>query len=261
LLTAPSDEALIYDIQTMKSLGFNMLRKHCKLEPMRWYYHCDRLGMIVWQDIPNGGTDYRMGFMCYLPTVFPGVSVRDSHYRLFSRQDAEGREEWRRECRETIHQLYNCPSLAAWVIFNESWGQFDANAGTELARSIDKTRVIDQASGWYDQGGGDMRSVHNYFRRQKVRKDKYGRAFVISEYGGYTLYVHGHSFSEETFGYRNYKNPDALNVGNRQLMDGEILPLVGQGLSAAVYTQVSDVEEEVNGLMTYDRKIVKIKKG
>ena len=259
LMTAPSDEALIYDIETIKKLGFNMLRKHCKLEPMRWYYHCDRLGMIVWQDMLNGGTDYHMAGVCYLPTILPGIRIKDSHYGFFSRRDEEGRQEWRDECEMTIRQLYNCPSVAAWVVFNEGWGQFDADAGVELVKSLDQTRLIDQASGWFDQKGGDMRSIHNYFRRQKVEKDKYGRAFVVSEYGGYAWCVPGHSYSEGVFGYRNYTDKDALDAGYRRLMDEEIMPLVEQGLAGAVYTQVSDIEEEVNGLMTYDRKVIKVK--
>lgn len=260
LMTAPSDEALIYDIETMKSLGFNMLRKHCKLEPMRWYYHCDRLGMIVWQDMLNGGTDYHMWVVTYLPTILPKLRIKDKHYRLFSRRDKEGREEWCRECEATVRQLYNCPCLGSWVVFNEAWGQFDANAGTELVKSLDNTRPIDQASGWYDQKGGDIYSVHNYFRKQKVERDKCGRAFVISEYGGYAWCVPGHSFSEGVFGYRNYTDQDSLDAGYRKLLDGEVFPLVEKGLSAAVYTQVSDIEEEVNGLMTYDRKVVKVKR-
>ena len=259
LMTAPSDEALIYDIETIKKLGFNMLRKHCKLEPMRWYYHCDRLGMIVWQDMLNGGTDYHIVGVCYLPTGLPWVRIKDNHYRFFSRQDAEGRQEWRDECEATIRQLYNCPSIATWVVFNEGWGQFDAEKGVELVRSLDDTRLIDQASGWFDQKGGDMRSVHNYFRKQKVEKDKYGRAFVVSEYGGYAWCVPGHSYSEGVFGYRNYTDKDSLDAGVRGLIDGEIMPLVEKGLAGAVYTQVSDIEEEVNGLMTYDRKVIKVK--
>ena len=260
LMTAPSDEALIFDIETMKSLGFNMLRKHCKLEPMRWYYHCDRLGMVVWQDMLNGGSDYHLWAVTYLPTVLPKLKIKDNHYRLFSRQDEAGRKEWRRECEATIRQLYNCPSLGAWVVFNEAWGQFDANENTELVRSLDSTRLIDQASGWYDQKGGDIYSVHNYFRKQKVERDEYGRAFVISEYGGYAWCVPGHSFSEGVFGYRNYTDGESLLAGYRKLLDTEVFPLVKEGLSAAVYTQVSDIEEEVNGLMTYDRKIVKVKR-
>ena len=259
LMTAPSDEALIYDIETIKKLGFNMLRKHCKLEPMRWYYHCDRLGMIVWQDMLNGGTDYHMMGVCYLPTGLPWVRIKDNHYKFFSRQDEEGRREWRDECEATIRQLYNCPSIATWVVFNEGWGQFDAEKGVELVRSLDDTRLIDQASGWFDQKGGDMRSVHNYFRKQKVERDKYGRAFVVSEYGGYAWCVPGHSFSEGVFGYRNYTDKESLDAGVRGLIDGEIKSLIEKGLAGAVYTQVSDIEEEVNGLMTYDRKVIKVK--
>ncbi len=262
LYTAPSDKALIYDITEMKRLHFNMLRKHIKVEAARWYYHCDRLGMIVWQDMVSGGSSYAKPVVSYLPTLFPKVFGRmpdgPATYKTFSRGSAEGRGEWLKEMQNTIRYLYNVPSIATWVLFNEGWGQFNAASATIMAREIDNTRPIDQASGWFDEGSGDFRSVHNYFRPLTVEKDLGGRAFVISEYGGFTHHISGHSSVDRVFGYKKYDTLDQLGVAYYNLMNGTIKPLITKGLAGAVYTQVSDVEEEVNGLMTYDRRITKI---
>ncbi|WP_035789874.1 glycoside hydrolase family 2 protein [Butyrivibrio sp. XBB1001] len=262
LYTAPSDKALIYDITEMKRLHFNMLRKHIKVEAARWYYHCDRLGMIVWQDMVSGGSSYAKPVVSYLPTLFPKVFGRmpdgPATYKTFSRGSAEGRGEWLKEMQNTIRYLYNVPSIATWVLFNEGWGQFNAASATIIAREIDNTRPIDQASGWFDEGSGDYRSVHNYFRPLTVEKDPNGRAFVISEYGGFTHHIAGHSSVDRVFGYKKYDTLDQLGVAYYNLMNGTIKPLITKGLAGAVYTQVSDVEEEVNGLMTYDRRITKI---
>lgn len=262
LYTAPSDKALIYDITEMKRLHFNMLRKHIKVEAARWYYHCDRLGMIVWQDMVSGGSSYAKPVVSYLPTLFPKVFGRmpdgPATYKTFSRGSAEGRGEWLKEMQNTIRYLYNVPSIATWVLFNEGWGQFNAAGATIMAREIDNTRPIDQASGWFDEGSGDFRSVHNYFRPLTVENDKYGRAFVISEYGGFTMHIDGHSSVDRVFGYKKYDTLDQLGVAYYNLINGTLKPLISKGLAGAVYTQVSDVEEEVNGLMTYDRRITKI---
>ena len=260
LMTAPCDDALIYDIELVKSFGFNMIRKHIKIEPMRWYYHCDRLGMIVWQDMVNGGTSYHMPYVCYLPTIFPaaGRILSDKHYRLLSRTDKEGRIQWLKECMDTVRHLKNVPSLAVWVPFNEAWGQFDALEVTQQIRALDPTRPIDHASGWFDQKGGDFRSIHNYFRPLKVYPEE-KRAFVISEYGGYACHVPGHSSVDRIFGYKQYETPEQLSQAYTHLMNEQLLPLSQKGLSGAVYTQLSDIEEEVNGLVTYDRRVVKIK--
>lgn len=259
LMTAPCDEAFLYDIRLAKDAGFNMLRKHIKIEPLRWYYHCDRMGLIVWQDMVNGGTSYHMPLVCYLPTAFPCLFVRknDSHYRLLSRASEEGRLAWEKECLETVEHLYSTPSLAVWVPFNEGWGQFDAARITNLIKEKDSTRPVDHASGWFDQKGGDFKSVHNYFRKLKVRCDS-RRAFVLSEYGGYACHIDGHSSVERIYGYRKYDSAEHLNTAYRQLVEKQLLPLVEKGLCGAVYTQLSDVEEEVNGLVTYDRRVVKI---
>ena len=258
MYTAPSDDAMIYDIQTMKALGFNMIRKHLKIEPMRWYYHCDRLGMIVWQDMLNGGGRSLMAFLLYLPTALPFVTSHftDSSYPLFSRSSRRGRREWLSECRSTIHQLYCCPCIAEWTAFNEGWGQFDALKVCELMHSWDSTRLIDHASGWYDQGGGDIRSVHNYFRSLKVIPDE--RPFCLTEYGGLSMHIYGHSYSTEDFAYEKHTDPEAFRTAFEGLRE-KIQRLKNDGLAAAVYTQVSDVEEEVNGILTFDRKINKLK--
>ncbi len=259
LMTAPCDEALVYDIRLAQKLGFNMLRKHLKIEPLRWYYHCDRLGMIVWQDMVSGGTMYHLPWVCYMPTLFPHISAhtKDHHYRLFSRASVESRESWEKECSMTIDLLYNVPSIAVWVPFNEGWGQFDAARIAELVRRQDPTRPIDHASGWFDQRAGDFRSIHNYFRPLKVKLDG-RRAFVISEYGGYACHVPGHSATNRIYGYKKYATLEEFAAAFRALTEKSLLPLEAEGLSGAVYTQLSDVEEEVNGLVTYDRKIVKL---
>ena len=259
LMTAPCDEAFLYDIKLAKDMGFNMLRKHIKVEPLRWYYHCDRLGMIVWQDMVSGGTTYHMPLVCYMPTLFPHISAhtKDHHYHLFSRADEEGRAAWEQECLDTIDHLYSIPSIAVWVPFNEGWGQFDAARIADLVKEKDPTRPVDHASGWFDQKGGDFRSIHNYFRPLKVKLDG-KRAFVISEYGGFACHIPEHSSVDRVYGYRKYATPKEMTGAYRELIEKHLFSLADAGLSGAVYTQLSDIEEEVNGLVTYDRRVVKI---
>ena len=260
LLTAPCDEAFVFDIELAKKLGFNMIRKHIKIEPLRWYYHCDRLGMIVWQDMVNGGTTYNMPWVCYMPTALPflGRKIKDNIYHMFSRKSEEGRRLWEEECRGTVAHLYNVPSISTWVPFNEAWGQFDAERIANDVKKQDPTRTVDHASGWFDQNAGDFNSVHNYFRPLKVEKDD-RRAFVISEYGGYACHIAGHSSVNRIFGYKKYDTKEEAAKAFRDLIQEQVYPLEEAGLSGAVYTQLSDVEEEVNGVVTYDRKIVKMK--
>lgn len=259
LYTPPCDEAMIFDIRKMKELGFNMLRKHIKIEPLRWYYHCDRLGMVVWQDMVNGGGRPFMPFVCYLPTALPFVSslIKDRMYPLFSRASKKGRELWEKSCVATVELLYNCPCIGLWVPFNEGWGQFDALRITSLIRHLDDTRLIDHASGWFDQGGGDVKSVHNYFRPLKVKRDRRKRPFVLSEYGGCTYAVKGHIHSDKSYGYRTCQSQEEFSKAFWTLQE-KIKELEQKGLSAAVYTQLSDIEEEINGLYTYDRKVLKV---
>lgn len=256
MLTAPSDEALIFDIQTAKDMGFNMLRKHIKLEPLRWYYHCDRLGMLVWQDMPSGGTKYNP-LIISTPLVTK-KHLRDSHYGLFARRSREGREQYYVELREMLNTLYNCPCIAMWVPFNEGWGQFDAKKACNLIWGMDQSRTVDHASGWHDQYFGELKSWHVYFKRYVFEKDKYDRAVVLSEFGGYNHRVDGHAFSKKDFGYKRYESVNSFAHAFRELYRSEIAPAWREGLSAAVYTQLSDVEDELNGLITYDRKVVKI---
>ncbi len=260
LYTAPSDEAMIYDIKTMKDLGFNMLRKHIKIEPLRWYYHCDRLGMLVWQDMVNGGESYNMLLLGYLPNFFPRLAerIKDDWYPFFSRLNAKGRQDWKNDCAGTIDLLYNFPSVVVWVPFNEGWGQFNAEEAVELIRAIDSTRLIDQASGWFDQKGGDFKSIHNYFRRLRIVPEK--RAVVLSEFAGYACPIPDHMYSKEIYGYKIYRNRENFEKAIRKLYKKEVPDLIKEGLSAAVFTQLSDVEEEINGLLTYDRKVLKVKK-
>ena len=256
LYTAPTDEALCRDILLAKESGFNMLRKHIKVEPLRWYYHCDRLGMLVWQDMPCGGGSYSPAVVT--APLFTGHHLSDSLYARFGRADELGRREFADELCDMVNHLYNCPCIAMWVIFNEGWGQFDAKQMTDALRFIDNTRTIDHASGWHDQGCGDVKSVHVYFRPYRFRPDKKGRAVVLSEFGGYARAEEGHLFGKKTFGYRLYDSVDALSAALEKLFSRQIRPAKEKGLAAAVYTQLSDVEDEINGLVTYDRRVVKI---
>lgn len=255
LLTPPSDAAMILDILSMKERGFNLLRKHIKVEPSRWYYHCDRLGMLVWQDMVSGGGRYRLSVTAVLP--FLGIRLDDRRYAVFGRKDPEDRRAYREYVGRTVRQLRRFPCIVQWCLFNEGWGQFDSAEMTRFVRELDPTRLIDSVSGWHDKGtqAFDFRSVHCYFR--KFRMPKGDRCVILSEFGGYSLAVAGHRQMPRKFGYRFYADPAALRRGIRALYEKEILPAVEQGLCAAVYTQLSDVEEELNGLLTYDRKVDK----
>lgn len=255
LYTAPADEAMVYDIETMKDLGFNMLRKHIKIEPLRWYYHCDRLGMIVWQDLVSGGS--RISPMTTQVLPFLGFHLRDDKYRRFGREDEASRDQYVQDLYDTVELLYNTPSLAVWVPFNEGWGQFDSLQMAQILWELDPTRLVDHASGWHDQGGGDFKSRHVYFRPVRLKHDG-SRALALTEFGGYSLPVAGHTAAEKEFGYRMYRTEGDFMDAYCKLFEGEIVPhMEKQKLSASVYTQLSDVEEEVNGLLTYDRKVVK----
>lgn len=260
LYTAPEDDALVFDIQAMKDMGFNMIRKHIKIEPQRWYYHCDRLGMVVWQDMVNGGGKYRHWYVTYLATLLSWMQcrVKDIFPGLLARTAKEGRLEFVREMKETVDCLKGHPSIAVWVIFNEGWGQFQTADMTEILRREDSTRLIDQASGWFDQGGGDFQSLHNYFFPLHIKAEA-ERATVLSEYGGYTMKVEGHCASEKEYGYGQCRDAQALSRAYRK-REQQVEALIPEGLCASVYTQVSDIEEEINGIFTYDREVQKIRK-
>ena len=258
LYTPPSDAAMIFDIREMKKTGFNMVRKHLKIEPQRWYYHCDRLGIVVWQDMVNGGSYYKHWFVTYGATLLSWLRIpmRDVYPRLLSREAKAGRLEFIREMKETIRLLGNHPSIAAWVIFNEGWGQFQTEDMTRIVRRLDPNRLIDQASGWFDQGGGDFSSLHNYFFKLFIRPER-ERASVLSEFGGYSYREPGHCAKEKLYGYGICKNKKDLKKRFLERWQG-VRNLIPQGLSASIYTQWTDVEEEVNGVFTYDREVRKI---
>lgn len=255
IYTAPSDKALAYDVEEMKRLGFNTLRKHIKVEPLRWYYHCDKIGMIVWQDMMSGGRKPSRLIREILP--FVGINLNDANYKLFGRNDKEGREAYYKEYNAMLDLLYNCVSLAVWTPFNEGWGQFDAKKFYRLTKEKDPTRLVDHASGWHDQKCGDFKSLHIYYKAVPNVKDQ--RAVVLSEFGGYSHKVEGHSFNlGKTFGYKIFDSKEQLTQAYSKLYEKEILPRIKSGLCACIYTQLSDVEDEVNGILTYDRKVVKI---
>ena len=257
LLTPPSDQAMLDELTMLKNMGFNMIRKHIKIEPMRWYYHCDRLGLVVWQDFVNGGGRYKFTHVAAFP--FLGFKHKDNDYKYFARESEQGREEFERSVYETVGALKNSTCIGAWVPFNEGWGQFDSAKYTELVKKLDGTRIVDSVSGWHDQGVGktELRSLHTYYTPLKVPDDI--RPVVLSEFGGYSLKIDGHVFNEDKeFGYKKFKDEKSFADALEKLYLKKLLPLIDKGLCACVYTQVSDVEEEINGLVTYDRKKIKI---
>ena len=245
LYTAPTDEALVYDIVKTKELGFNMIRKHVKVEPERWYWHCDRLGILVWQDMPNGG---------------PSPEWQNNRY--FNGAEAErtarSEEQFRREWKEIIDQLYNHPSVVMWVPFNEAWGQFKTAEIARWTKDYDPTRIVNAASGGnFYPDAGEVLDIHSYPHPRFYLFD-IGRVNVIGEYGGIGLPLEGHLWQpDRNWGYVRFKN--AGEVTDEYIRYAEMLErLIPTGCSGAVYTQTTDVEIEVNGLMTYDRKRMKV---
>ena len=259
LYTPPSDAAVERELSEVKALGFNLLRKHAKIEPQRWYYHCDRLGLIVWQDIVNGGSTYNLWFVTYLTNVLQPLLRRfpdgKACRRLLSRAKPAGREEYAHELADTVQALRCHPCIACWVPFNEGWGQFDAGKAVQALRTLDGTRLVDEASGWFDQGGGDVHSLHNYFYPLRIRPQK--RTVALSEYGGIAWPMPGNEPPRKTYGYSTAKDRQELTARYKKLQLKTVLPQLEKGLSALVYTQLTDVEDEVNGLFTYDRAAVK----
>lgn len=261
-MTPPSDAALEFDVVSMKELGFNCLRKHVKVESRRYYWHADRLGMLVVQDAPSGGVNRAGGKARVAAAMLLGRSAEDRSARAAAaagRADAANRAEFEAELRGMVGLLRFHPCIVAWTVFNESWGQFESERMEAVVRAVDPTRPVDAVSGWYDRGGGDFRSRHMYIfaMRRAGRRDR--RCYLVSEYGGYNLAVPGRTWKpDERFGYRFYADADSLARAYAALMRGQVLPLVRRGLGGAVYTQLSDVEIETNGLFTYDREVLKI---
>ena len=257
LMTAPTDQAIIDDLLLVKKLGFNMVRKHVKVESRRWYHHCDRLGLLVWQDMVSGGRKPIQPFMSG-PLFLPFFSVKVRMTACLGSQDESYRNDFETELVAMIKHLQNVPCIAMWVIFNEGWGQFDTERMLNRVRSLDQSRTVDASSGWYDRSLGDVRSLHVYFKEFSWKKDPQGRAGVLSEFGGYVYREIGHDEQNRVFGYRTYASRQAFNEAFFALYQSQIYPARKAGLSATVYTQLSDVEQELNGLVTYDRLSVKL---
>ncbi len=245
LYTAPTDAALKYDIEVTKRLGFNTIRKHVKVEPARWYYHCDKIGLLVWQDMPSGMHHHR----------------GPQHVSAESKTDAimpEGHaKQFEVELKEMIDDFGSFTSIVMWVPFNEGWGQYDTKRIAKWVKEYDSSRLCNAISGWTDRGVGDMRDIHEY-PGPAIENPGPNRAIVLGEFGGLGWPVKNHLWwDKRNWGYRTYTSRDELNK-NYQRVVNNLHGLIGQGLAAAIYTQTTDVEGEINGLMTYDRKIIKL---
>jgi hypothetical protein len=239
LYTAPTDEALRYDIEMTKKLGFNMARKHVKIEPERWYYWCDKLGLLVWQDMPSGDK--------YIGGKDPDIT-----------RSPESAKEFEQELTALVQGRGNHPCIVMWVPYNEGWGQWDTARIVDMIKKLDPTRLVDNTSGWSDRGVGDVNDMHMYPGPGSPQPEA-NRAAVLGEFGGLGLPVRGHTWQgEKNWGYRSFTNAESLTTAYIDLV-AKLFPLIDEkGLSAAVYTQTTDVEIEVNGLMTYDRALVKM---
>ena len=235
----------------MKALGYNTLRKHIKIEPDQFYYDCDRLGMIVFQDMVNSGKYHYLR-----DTVLPTIGVTERHDERLNR-DPETRKIFLKAMEDTVRLLNNHPSICLWTIFNEGWGQFCADEAYERLKTLDDSRFVDSTSGWFHQRKSDVDSLHIYFK--KLRLGQEDRPQLLSEFGGYSFKIPEHSFNlKQTYGYKNFEDQEEFEKSLLALYE-EVYQLAKKGLSGAVYTQVSDVEDETNGLLTYDRKVLKVK--
>jgi hypothetical protein len=249
LYTAPTDEALKFDIEKTKEMGFNMIRKHVKVEPARWYRHCDEIGILVWQDMPSGDIGNQWESR-------PGVYGRATDRERSQESETAYRTEWN----EIMQDLHNFPCIIVWVPFNEAWGQFKTREIVEATMKKDSSRLVNSASGGNFEAVGNIIDLHNYPDPVMPDPTLFGkdRVLVLAEFGGLGLPVEGHTWqSKNNWGYQSFKNPEELYTRYAGLIN-EIPALIKKGLSAAVYTQTTDVEIEVNGLMTYDRKVIKI---
>ena len=252
LYTPASPNAYEQDILAMKALGFNTLRKHIKIEPEQFYYDCDRLGMIVFQDMVNNG-DYSF----LRDTGLPTLGLTRLPDRLLNR-DPETRDCFLWAMEQTVRALGNHPCICLWTIFNEGWGQFCADAAYDRLRALDPDRFIDAASGWFRQKKSDVESLHIYFRPLRMKAGS--RPLLLSEFGGYSYKLPDHSFNlDKTYGYRKCPDRESFLRDLRALYEQQLLPLVPKGLCGAIYTQVSDVEDETNGLLTFDREAAKLR--
>ena len=242
------------DILRMKELGFNTLRKHIKVEPEQFYYDCDRLGMLVLQDMVNNG-----GYSYILDTVLPTFGFKKRNDCKGRYQEPEHKDVFEKHMKDTLHDLYNHPCIIGYTIFNEGWGQFESDRMYELAKSIDSTRIYDTTSGWFAQKKSDFDSEHIYFRVEELHAKE--RPMFLSECGGYSYLVEDHAFHpDKTYGYGACKDSEELTDRIVALYEGMVLPGIKGGVCGCVYTQLSDVEDEINGMYTYDREVCKVNK-
>ena len=251
LYTSAVPEAYERDIAAMKDLGFNTLRKHIKIEPERFYYDCDRMGMVVFQDMVNCGEYHYLR-----DTVLPTLGFLQRNDKELN-SDPEARQSFLRAMEETVAHLQNHPCICLWTIFNEGWGQFEADSVCARLRELDGSRFIDSTSGWFQQNNSDVDSLHIYF--QKLHLGTQPRPQLLSEFGGWSYKLPEHSFNlQKTYGYRKYADRERFLRDLRALYLNEVLPLVSHGLCGAIYTQLSDVEDETNGFLTFDRRVQKV---
>ena len=238
------------DVALTKKFGFNMLRKHIKIEPERFYFECDKQGIAVFQDMVNNG-DYSFLRDTALPTI--GLKRRRDGR---AHKNKAAREKFLTDMERTVELLYNHPSICLWTIFNEGWGQFESTAAYRRLKELDSSRFIDTASGWFKGGESDVVSEHVYFKPYKHKSAD--KPVILSEFGGYAHRIEGHCFSDKQYGYKIFKDCDEFANAFKKLYSEQVLPNISRGLCAAVYTQLSDVEEETNGLITYDREKIKL---
>ena len=255
LYTPESYEDYINDIELVKSFGFNTIRKHIKIEMPRWYYECDKRGILVWQDFINGGGKYKFSTIAF--PLITGVHHKDTNYKKFAREDESGRKFALQEFKDTINYLYNVPSIVLWTIFNEGWGQFDSKEIYNEVSKLDQTRLYDHASGWHDQGISDVKSLHVYFKKVKLPKPENERAIILSEFGGFQYPIEGHKVDGKKT-YRAFETEKAWLSNFENCINRDVIGNIPKGLAASIYTQLSDVEDELNGFVTFDREIVKV---
>ena len=252
LYTAPTDEALRFDIEKTKQMGFNMIRKHVKVEPARWYYHCDKMGILVWQDMPSGDMGNRWDSR-------PGIIGRATDKQRTPESKAVFKTEWK----AIMNSLHNFPSIVVWVPFNEAWGQFDTKEIADWTMQHDPTRLVNAASGGNFSDDGHIIDLHNYAEPAMPDAKLFGaaRIVVLGEFGGLGLPIENHTWQEKNnWGYQSFKSKEELAERYADFLQ-RMPAMISAGLSAAVYTQTTDVEIETNGLMTYDRKVIKFSEG
>ncbi len=258
LMTYPSEEAMVYELQMIKDMGFNMLRKHVKIENRRWYSLCDHMGILVMQDMPSGGfSEYDVKTLGVLPSLGLRHRKDDGSDAKLKRSEAS-KLAYYEELDAMLDELYNVTSIFAWVPFNEGWGQFSSAQVTQKINQYDRTRLVDSASGWFDQGCGSFNSIHDYFFPFHANRKDQKRILLLSEFGGYAYLEWGHTTCEKLYGYRKFKDKKELEDAIYRLYEKMILANIRKGLSGCIFTQVSDVEDECNGLFTYDRKVLKV---